>query len=198
MKKVKISTTQKANYVNCLKKLKLGKTLSSQELRMVEQYENPENAKAEKAMVLTKQDLAARLGIARTTLDKFLSLPGAPAKSERGWAYDAVLAHIAKHAEGEEMLTKTTSEIRSLKAKEIRIRTERALHRLSVDRGEFLPVRVFVEKMLGFAGGLNAMLTQKANELPAILAGKDIPAIRGILDRVFDEMRRRMQDLLRQ
>src|SRR5690349_14969679 len=91
-----------------------------------------------KQKALTKLALSKRLEISRTTLNRYLGLPGAPGRGRGGYDLAAVADFIATQSHSEITQAKTNSEIARLKAREIALRCERLKLALDVEMGKYV------------------------------------------------------------
>ena len=91
--------------------------------------------------IKTKLELAKRLELSRTTLDRYLSKPGAPTRERgKGWSLAAVTAFIGEHADAERTRLKGSDALRRAKLREIELRCKRLAFALECDRGKFILV----------------------------------------------------------
>src|SRR5260370_22049310 len=91
-----------------------------------------------KTHIKTKIQLAKTVGISRSTLDRYLTLPGAPHPTRKGWALDAVVHFVNEHASREETALAGNDDLRALRAREIRLRCERAQLKLDDETGKLI------------------------------------------------------------
>jgi hypothetical protein len=95
----------------------------------------------------TKNELARLIGISRPNLDGFLSLEGAPEKTDRGWSISAVLEHIKKNAATEKTLSKADPQFSELKRRELLAKCSRLEFENEIDRGVYVHKQVFIEDL---------------------------------------------------
>lgn len=145
----------------------------------------------------SRRECARVLGVAETILrNEWERLPGYPAKNESG-ARDAGALLAWRDANGKRGAPETPTEI-SQKARRILLQNEKMEEEIAILKGAHTPNHIVSAALVSFGSSLNAILIQKSNELPALFAGRDIPTIRETLDKVFDEMRQRCQEAIRQ
>jgi hypothetical protein len=141
-------------------------------------------------IIKTKDALAERLDISRPTLDKYLSLSGAPKKIPgKGYDWEAVLKFVGEHAESDAVSAKSSEDIKSLKAKEIALRCERMRFGIDREKKKFVPRVDVAASIRRCLGPMASILEQKlANEYPSAVAGLDVPQARVYGKRVCDEI----------
>jgi predicted DNA-binding transcriptional regulator AlpA len=139
--------------------------------------------------VRTKLELAKRIGIARSTLDRYLTMPGAPERKADGWPLEEVLAFIASRAETEATLGKAAADIRKLKAEEIGLRCEKMRFALQRERGEFVERAKVAKTIVEFATAIRGHLEAKlVNEWPSVVSGLDTAQARVYGKKLFDQI----------
>jgi hypothetical protein len=138
-----------------------------------------------------KTELAGGLGISRTTLDKYLQMPGAP-KGERG-KYDAekVAKWIKDNAESQSSQSRVDPQIASLRARELKAKCERLEFRLAQDRGEFIAKAKIGPALSNAHLAMRTALQRKfegelAPKLPLLNRENQIEEIRNAIDSICD------------
>src|SRR2546421_4719760 len=98
--------------------------------------------------IKTKIAVAKRLEISRVTLDRFLSMRGAPEyEPGKGWDLAAITEFIANHAELDRTAAKASKSLAALKAREIQLRCQRMQFRLECDKGKWVKRADVVESI---------------------------------------------------
>lgn len=205
-------TILEADYKNLLKKVASGRPLTAAERTLVLERKTRSAALAPAkpnlpTYVTSKVALAAALGISRPTLDDWLTLPGHP-KPDAGGRHSiaAWLAfRDAQNLKGADDLdpddpetaTDVAGEACSSRSRHIELKNEKLAEEIAILRRTHTPNEIFLADVTAFGAGLKSVLLQKEAELPALLAGKDIPAVRAVLRLAFDELRTCLQDLLK-
>ena len=116
---------QRANYANCLKKVKAGKTLTSAELKVVEEA-SAKAGQPSSDWVKTKIVLARRVRMTRANLDRYLAMEGAPKPTEdRGYNVDEVKRFILQRAKKTFVAGKMDDAVEDLRKWEIFERARR-------------------------------------------------------------------------
>jgi hypothetical protein len=95
--------------------------------------------KKPKSNLQNKTDLAGGLGISRTTLDRYLQMPGAPTAQRGKYDAEAVARWIRDNAESQSSQSRVDPEISQLRARELRAKCERLEFKLAQDRDDFIP-----------------------------------------------------------
>ena len=117
---------KQANYANCLKKLKAGETLSSSQMKMVEDYQSESDASNE-GFLKTKKALAKSCRLGRKALDRYLNLLDAPKEvAGKGWPVDTVKRWILQKTRRSDVGGKMDDAVEDLKKWEIYERARRA------------------------------------------------------------------------
>lgn len=151
-------------------------------------------------VIKSKDALAKKLDISRPTLDKYLSLPGAPSKIPgKGYNLESILEFVERNADSEAVAVKSSNDLKGLKAKEIALRCERMRFGIDKEKKKFVPrveVAASIRRCLGPVAGI---LEQKlANEYPSAVAGLDVPQARVYGKRVCDEVLKCFEELERE
>jgi hypothetical protein len=101
-------------------------------------------------------------------------MPGAPGKVNGAWDLDAVLEFVASHAAKESTSAKVSSDVATLKAREIELRCERMRFHLDLDRGKYLELSQVEQQVRELIAGQLRILRQKLEgEWPSAVAGMD-------------------------
>lgn len=145
--------------------------------------------------VQSKAKLCAILEQNKVTLDKYLAMVGAPEKGKKGWSVQAVNDFIKKNALSEVILTKSDSDIKNLKSREIIARCKRAEFQLDVEQGKYTANEKIRESILIVAERQKEVLYQKLRvEYPPRVEGLNAAEIekRGVeladeICRIFHE-----------
>jgi hypothetical protein len=146
--------------------------------------------------VKTKEKLAERLQISRPTLRKYLTRDGAPRPDARGWEVEAVADYISKVAEAESTAIKASDDLRSLRARELRLRCERLAFLLGVERRKYVLTDDVRAAIMRIGKAVDTILEQKlVSEYPSAVAGLDVPQARIYGKRLGDDIRRQFQSL---
>lgn len=144
--------------------------------------------------VKTKIALSKAMEISRVTLDRYLSLPGAPEyQPGKGFDLTAVTDFIAEHAHAESTRSKASDSIRALKARELEIICERLSLKLKAERGEYVPVNDVVAAINRvMQPARNILENALCNEFPSRVAGLDPGGIREearkLMGKICDQM----------
>lgn len=147
----------------------------------------------------TKAALAGHLEISRPTLDKFLSMPGAPRKTKSGYDLAAVAAFIADNSETEATAVKTSSDLKQARVKEIHLRCARLALHLNRERGMYVLKSEVAEAMKRILSAAPRMIEEKlVNEYPSAVAGLDVPQARIYGRRLADSLVSALQEFARE
>ncbi len=154
-------------------------------------------------MIRTKIKLAQKLDIARSTLDRYLALPGAPIAGPDGWDELAVARWISDHADSERTLSRYAPEIRKLKARELKLRCDRLAFKLETERQKWIPITIILPAIRNAYSHQKILLQQiLETQLPPKLVALDQIEIRqhmaAAVDQILaiqrNELNRWMQD----
>lgn len=139
--------------------------------------------------IRTKKALARRLKIARNTLDRYLSMPGAPRPLPgKGWVFGEVLAFIGAHATRE--TTAATDRLRALREHEVSLRCRKLSFEIATNEGRYLLKDHVIEQIRRCVGATrNALLGLPASLAPSVV-GLSVPEcelrIRCAIDEALD------------
>lgn len=140
---------------------------------------------------LTK--LAARLGITRQVLHRWRQLAGFPKPNPEG-SYNVAAVVEFRNANG--LKGNESEETVDQKARRIRLQNEKLETEIEILKGAYTENGVIADFLGMMCSSAKAILMQKTWELPALLAGRDIPSIRLTLEKSFDEVLTRFQDAM--
>jgi hypothetical protein len=119
----------------------------------------------------TKKAMAAALGIARDTLDRYLGLPGAPKETKHGWDLAAVSKFISAKSKTS-ATAKTNPEMAALKIRELQLRCDRLAHKLDTERGLHIAKSTVGPALRNATVHFRAEFGRAEQELPARLVNK--------------------------
>ncbi len=123
--------------------------------------------------ITTKKAIAAALKISRTTLDRYLEMPGAPKEGPKGWDFERVSKWISENASSSASTSKSNPVLAELKIRELKIKCDRLLHKLEVERGNYVPTSVVGPALRNLSLHHWATLRRKLEqELPARLVNR--------------------------
>ena len=149
---------------------------------------------SKKRQIRTKIALAKALRISRSTLDEYLSMPGAPAPTRRGFDLVKIVDFIAARSTKEATAVKVASDLRALRAREISLRCDRLKFRLEVDRGEYIRLADIVSEIAPSLSAFKELLYGKLQgEMPTAASGMDIPQSRIYGGRLAGELLEKLQ-----
>lgn len=120
----------------------------------------------------TKAELAELCGVSRPTLNRFLSMPGAPTEDKKqGWPVDLVRDFILKNTEKESISANLNSEIGDLKKWEIFERARKSKLANDQKEGSLIPRHKH-----------EAILSEMAHECQTVLNGipRKAPELAGL------------------
>jgi len=145
--------------------------------------------------IKTKLELAKRLELSRTTLDRYLSKPGAPTRERgKGWSLAAVTAFIGEHADAERTRLKGSDALRRAKLREIELRCKRLAFALECDRKKYVLVEDLAKEigptLTAFREGLYNALEMAA---PMSMSGMGIAECRILGRRLAGELLLKLQ-----
>ncbi len=140
-------------------------------------------------MIKTKIILAQKLNIARSTLDKYLSLAGAPIPGPDGWDSLAVLKWIQHNADSERTLSRFDPAIRKLKCRELSLRCSKMAFQLEIEQRKWIPASEVCSCIKNAYQHQSNLLRQVLEvEMPVKLAGLDPIQIRLRMVEVVDRI----------
>lgn len=151
--------------------------------------------KKSKTHVATKIALCRRLEVSRMTLDKYLSMPGAPEREPVGYNLERVVAFIAENAAAESTRAKASDSIHSLKARELSLKCDRLKFKLEQEQGHWVRKAQVAGAVLRIFGPARAMLEQRlVQEWPAAVVGLSIEEARvksrELMDKVLEALQK--------
>jgi hypothetical protein len=120
----------------------------------------------------TKKAMAAALGIARDTLDRYLGLPGAPKETKQGWDLAAVSKFISAKSKTSATSAKSNPEMAALKIRELQLKCDRLSHKLETERGLHIAKAVVGPALRNATVHFRAEFQRAEQELPARLVNK--------------------------
>jgi hypothetical protein len=146
--------------------------------------------------ITSKSGLARRLELSRPTLDKYLSMPGAPKKGREGFDLAAVVNFIGANAERESTACKAAPDLKAARVRELLLRCERLKFLLDRERGIYVlrsEVQASIRRIMGPA--VIVLEQRLVNEYPTGVAGMDVPQARIYGKRLCDELMEFLQSL---
>ncbi len=141
--------------------------------------------------VKTKIALSRQLGVSRNTLDRFLSMPGAPQFQERkGYDVGDVAGFISRNATSAKTVAATDPAIRSLRAYELSLKCARLKFSIEKERGQYVLKSDVAGSVRAVGAGIRAIMEQKLErEYPSRLAGlQTVAGVREVMFGLVDEI----------
>jgi hypothetical protein len=139
--------------------------------------------------IRTKIELARRLKITRPTLDRYLSLEGAPRRTKSGWNFEAVLAFLNHTAEGEATLSLRSDDIKGLRARELALKCEKLRQQIDIEGGRYLDAGEVCRTVFAIGDAQKRILRQKLEEeAPPRLEGLRAAEIKIRMCTIVDEV----------
>ena len=173
------------DFANLAQRVQRGGNLSRSERAML-QGMAASSSPAEATVAENYVELAGILGVTRQTIYAWRRRAGAPRPASNGY-HDVVAwrefvrAHDLKAGMGPD------AEV--LKARKLLAEVEDRELKVSIKKGEYVPLQQVREEWTRQVGRARALLEVRfLNELPPILSGKDAVGIRAELDRVLMEV----------
>lgn len=135
--------------------------------------------KTKPTFIKTKQALANRLQISRTTLDRYLTRPGAPQPTASGYSLPEMLQFLGEYAERESTREKVDGTIRAAKLRELGLKCDRLKLRLDQERGLMVLRSEVAAAIRRIIPPAKAMLEARLiTEYPTAVSGLDVAEAR--------------------
>ena len=152
----------------------------------------PPHAEARKSQCASVNRLAELTGMDRRTVKRALAglKPAQQRKGSPVYALDAAVEVLREHA------AKRTA-LEPAKERRIELQNEKLEEEIAILKGAHTSNDVIEAFLVALLSSQNAILMQKECEMPARLAGLDVPTIRERLKKEFDEIRLRIQQAIR-
>ena len=179
------------------KKVKGGKplTVAERALVMASQHGAEVSDVPHDGMVRSRRAAARMFGVSEFTVRRWELLPGYPERNE-GNAWD-VSALLAWRATADVKQGEDAPAVTDQKARRLLLQNEKLQEEICVLKGAHTPNDVIAAFLVSTMSSMNAVLIQKECEMPARLAGLDVPTIRERLKKEFDGLRLRLQQAIK-